>query len=88
MDMPRDFVGYSSNPPEFQWPDASRLALNLVINYEEGSERNPLDGDQELEPLSEAVYLVRPGERELALESFYEYGSRVVIWRLLYVLDR
>jgi peptidoglycan/xylan/chitin deacetylase (PgdA/CDA1 family) len=62
--------------------------LNLVINYEEGAERNPLDGDEVLEPLSEASYTVPPGQRELALESFYEYGSRVGIWRLLSLLDR
>jgi peptidoglycan/xylan/chitin deacetylase (PgdA/CDA1 family) len=87
MDMPRDFVGYSDAPPRFQWPNGARLALNIVVNYEEGAERNRLDGDEALEPLTEATYPARPGERELALESFYEFGSRVGIWRLIDLFD-
>lgn len=88
MDMPRDFIGYGNNAPKVQWPNGARLALNFVINYEEGSERNRLDGDEELEPLSEATYPSRPGERELTQESFYEYGSRVGIWRIMEVFAK
>ena len=88
MEIPRDFVGYGGRPPQFKWPGEARLALNIVVNYEEGAERNLLDGDQDLEPLTEAVYPARPGERELALESFYEFGSRVGIWRLIDLFDR
>ncbi len=88
MDMPRDFIGYGNKPPKFQWANGARLALNLVVNYEEGSERNRLDGDEELEPLTEASYPARPGERELASESFYEFGSRVGIWRIIDLFDK
>jgi peptidoglycan/xylan/chitin deacetylase (PgdA/CDA1 family) len=59
------------------------LAVNFVINYEEGAERSPLDGDIDREPLVEAQYSVPAGERELFMESTFEYGSRVGIWRLL-----
>lgn len=85
--MTRDLVGYADEPPDFEWPGGARLALNVVINYEEGSERNPLDGDDDLEPLVEARYAVPPGQRELFLESTYEFGSRVGIWRTLDALD-
>lgn len=85
--LPRDFVGYGANPPDFTWPNGARLAVNLVINYEEGAERNALDGDADREPLVEARYDVPQGERELFTESTFEYGSRVGIWRLLDVLD-
>jgi allantoinase len=88
MELPRDFVGYGDHPPAFQWPDGARLAVNIVVNYEEGSERNRVDGDEELEPLTEATYPALPGERELAQESLYEYGSRVGIWRLLHLFDQ
>jgi len=88
MDMPRDFIGYANAPPRFTWPEGAHLALNIVINYEEGAERNRLDHDDDLELLSEAPYRVPQGERELATESFYEFGSRVGIWRILSVLDR
>ncbi len=86
--MPRDFVGYADTPPGLEWPSGARLAVNLVINYEEGSERSPLDGDTEREPLVEAKYDVPAGERELFTESTFEYGSRVGLWRLLRLLDR
>src|SRR5207249_8415141 len=93
MDMPRDFVGYGASPPVFQWPGGARLALNLVINYEEGSERSPLDGDTSLDSASEPLAQVappdptRPPERPLISESVYEYGSRVAIWRLIHLFD-
>jgi len=93
MDMPRDFIGYGDSPPRFTWPGEARLALNLVINYEEGSERSPLDGDVMLDSASEPLAQVppvdpaRPPERPLISESVYEYGSRVAIWRLLDLFD-
>ena len=70
MEIPRDFVGYGGRPPQFKWPGEARLALNIVVNYEEGAERNLLDGDQDLEPLTEAVYPARPGERDKRLQGF------------------
>jgi peptidoglycan/xylan/chitin deacetylase (PgdA/CDA1 family) len=94
MDMPRDFIGYGAHPPQFEWPGGGRLAVNLVINYEEGSERSPLDGDTSLDTASEPlaqVAPVEPGrtiERPLISESVYEYGSRVAIWRLIELFDR
>lgn len=88
MEMPRDFIGYANKPPAFEWPGGARLALNIVVNYEEGSERNRVDGDEELEPLTEATYPVRPGEREFVAESVYEYGSRVGIWRIIDLFDK
>ncbi len=88
MDMPRDFIGYGRNPPRFEWPNGARLALNIVVNYEEGAERNPLDGDPQREDASEAVFPAQPGERETHQESVYEYGSRVGIYRIIDLFDR
>ena len=88
MDMPRDFIGYGRNPPKFEWPNGARLALNIVVNYEEGAERNPLDGDPQREDTSEAVFPAKPGERETHQESVYEYGSRVGIYRIIDVFDK
>jgi allantoinase len=79
-EMPRDFIGYGRNPPKFQWPGGARLALNIVVNFEEGAERNPLDGDPQQEMASEVAYPSREGERELTQESVSEYGSRVGIY--------
>jgi len=82
---PRDFIGYGANPPDPKWPGGARLALNFVINYEEGSEYNVHDGDG----FSEASLTDSPnssvprGERDLGAETMFEYGSRVGFWRLL-----
>lgn len=80
----RDFVGYGARPPRIRWPGGHRLALSIVVNYEEGGERCVLDGDAESETLnSDAVGAVsRAGGRNLAVESHYEYGSRVGFWRI------
>jgi len=85
--MQRNFVGYANNPPDFEWPGGHRLALNIVINYEEGAERTPSEGFPAGETLVEFKYHVDAGERELFEESTYEFGSRVGIWRLLNLLD-
>jgi allantoinase len=82
---PRDFIGYGANPPDPKWPGGARLALNFVINYEEGSEYNVHDGDG----FSEASLTDSPnssvprGDRDLGAETMFEYGSRVGFWRLL-----
>lgn len=83
----RDFVGYADRPPQPDWPGKARLALNLVLNYEEGSEYSILEGDDRVEVgLAEAVGgRVPQGQRDLAFESLYEYGSRVGVWRLLQI---
>src|ERR1043166_1849378 len=88
MDMPRDFIGYARNAPKFEWPNGARLALNIVVNYEEGAERNPLDGDPQREEASEAAFVVPPGERETHQESVWEYGSRVGIYRIIDLFDK
>ncbi len=82
---PRDMVGYGANPPDPKWPDGARLALNFVVNYEEGGENSVLHGDPHSETyLSEIVGVgALQGERSLTIESIYEYGSRVGVWRLL-----
>jgi allantoinase len=85
--LARDFVGYGGQPPEFEWPGGARLAVNIALNYEEGAERTPLEGDTDREPIVEAKYEVPEGERELFTESTFEYGSRAGIWRTLMLLD-
>ena len=81
----RDLIGYAGQPPDPKWPDGKRLALNFVINYEEGSEPSVPDGDGTSEQaLTEiAGYDFGSNERDLAAESMYEYGSRVGFGRLM-----
>jgi peptidoglycan/xylan/chitin deacetylase (PgdA/CDA1 family) len=83
---PRDFVGYGNRPPAFEWPNDARIALSIVVNYEEGSERSPLRGDLIAEPSGEADP-VPAGTRNLTNESLYAYGARAGFWRLLGLLD-
>ncbi len=80
----RDLVGYGPTLPDPRWPGGARLALQIVVNYEEGSEYTVLDGDDRTElGLAEAPGGRAPrGIRDLAMESMYEYGSRVGVWRL------
>ena len=82
---PRDMVGYGAEPPRIQWPNKARIALQFVLNYEEGGENCILHGDQASEAfLSEIVGAVPlSGVRHMNMESIYEYGSRVGVWRLL-----
>lgn len=85
----RDFCGYGSAQPTIAWPDGKRLALSLVVNYEEGGEMSVLDGDAEGENETEWGESPIPRtERDLAMESMFEYGSRVGVWRILEVLKR
>src|SRR6478672_6582989 len=87
-EMPRDFIGYGQQPPRVEWPHDARVAVNFAINYEEGAEFSPGEGDPQREMLSEVVFPAPPEERELASESIFEYGSRAGIWRLLRLFDR
>ncbi|MFV0244451.1 MAG: allantoinase PuuE [Qingshengfaniella sp.] len=82
---PRDMIGYGPTPPDPCWPDAARLALSFVVNYEEGGENSVLHGDAGSETyLSEIVGAgAVTGSREPTIESLYEYGSRVGVWRLM-----
>ena len=84
MESRRDFVGYGESPPDIQWPGGARLAVNFVLNYEEGSEYSLADGDGRSDAaLSEVAQPRVPrGQRDLGAESMFEYGSRVGFWRL------
>ncbi|MGB7756973.1 MAG: allantoinase PuuE [Salinisphaera sp.] len=84
-DYPRDMIGYGAHPPQAQWPGGARIAVQFVINYEEGSENNVLHGDAASESfLSEMVGTdAREGVRHMSMEWLYEYGSRAGFWRLL-----
>lgn len=86
---PRDLIGYGRTPPFADWPDGARLALQIVVNYEEGGERNILHGDVESECyLQEVVGIPSlPGVRDIEVESVYEYGSRAGLWRLLRLFE-
>src|SRR5215475_2734038 len=81
---PRDLVGYGRTPPQPRWPGGARIAVQFVMNYEEGGENCILDGDAASEAfLSEIVGAQPwPGQRHINMESIYEYGSRVGFWRL------
>ena len=83
-DYPRNMVGYGSSTPEVKWPNNARLALQIVLNYEEGGENNILHGDESSEAfLSEIVGAIPiKGARHINMESIYEYGSRRGFWRL------
>ncbi len=85
MTYPRDLVGYGQHPPDPRWPGGARLALSIVVNYEEGGERNVLHGDTESETFLQEVVGIPAsvGGRNLTVESMYEYGTRVALWRLL-----
>ncbi|MBB4727725.1 allantoinase PuuE [Xanthomonas arboricola] len=84
MSTARDLVGYGATPPAPQWPGGARIAVQFVINYEEGAENCVLNGDAGSEAfLSEMVGTqAQPGARAMAMESLYEYGSRAGFWRL------
>ena len=81
---PRDLVGYGAQPPNAQWPGGARVALQFVLNYEEGGENSVLHGDAGSEAfLSEIIGAASFPARHMSMESIYEYGSRVGVWRIL-----
>ena len=81
--MTRDLVGYGSAPPDPHWPGGARVAVQFVINYEEGAENSVLNGDERSEGfLSDMVGAATHPARAMAMESLYEYGSRAGFWRL------
>lgn len=82
---PRDMVGYGATPPDPKWPKGARLALQIVLNYEEGSEANILHGDAASECFLSDIVGAAPlyGVRHVNMESLYEYGSRAGFWRLM-----
>ncbi|KAA8735407.1 allantoinase PuuE [Acinetobacter qingfengensis] len=80
---PRDLIGYANQPPHAQWPNHAKIALQFVLNYEEGGEKNVLHGDSGSEQfLSEIFGAESYPDRHLSMDSMYEYGSRVGFWRI------
>jgi allantoinase len=80
---PRDLIGYGPTPPDPRWPGGARIAVQFVINYEEGAESSVVNGDAGSEAfLSEMVGAASHPARAMATESLYEYGSRAGFWRL------
>ena len=84
-DYPRDLVGYGPTPPHAAWPNGARVAVQFVLNYEEGAENCILHGDPASEVfLSEIIGAAAfDGARHMSMESIYEYGSRAGVWRIL-----
>lgn len=84
MFTPRDFVGYGRHTPNPHWPDGARIAVQFVINYEEGGENCILNGDAASEAFLSEIVGAEPrlGVRHMNMESIYEYGSRAGFWRL------
>jgi peptidoglycan/xylan/chitin deacetylase (PgdA/CDA1 family) len=84
----RDYVGYGRNVPKVVWPDGARIAVSLIVNYEEGSEVHMSADNANEAGLAELSYTMAPGYRDLAMESVYEYGQRAGIWRLQRLFDK
>ncbi len=86
MDYPRDMCGYGQRPPEANWPNGARTAVQFVINYEEGAENCVLHGDSASEAFLSEIVGAEPieGERHMNMESLYEYGSRAGFWEYLH----
>jgi putative urate catabolism protein len=84
LSYPRDLIGYGRNPPDPLWPTRARIALQFVVNYEEGGERSILHGDDTSEAFLSDVLGAQPcpNQRHMNVESMYEYGSRAGFWRL------
>ena len=77
----RDYVGYGRKVPRVRWPREARIAVSVVLNYEEGSEYSHPGGDKRNDGLQEVIYAMDPKYRDLAAESVFEYGSRAGVWR-------
>jgi allantoinase len=89
-DYPRDMIGYGAHPPHAQWPDGARIALQIVVNYEEGAENSILHGDPASETFLSDIVGAQPfiGKRHMSMEWLYEYGSRAGFWRLMRLFQR
>jgi len=87
---PRDLIGYGRTPPHADWPGGARIAIQLVLNYEEGGENSVLHGDAGAETFLSDMINPAPviGARHMSMEQIYEYGSRAGVWRLLRLFER
>ena len=85
MTYPRDMIGYGATPPRADWPGDARVAVQFVLNYEEGGENAILHGDPASEMFLSEIIGAAPfeGARHMSMESIYEYGSRAGVWRIL-----
>ncbi|MDU9007024.1 allantoinase PuuE [Sedimentitalea todarodis] len=86
---PRDMTGYGANPPKANWPNGAKIAIQIVLNYEEGGENNILHGDAASEAFLSEITGAQPwpGQRHWNMESIYEYGSRAGFWRVQRLLS-
>lgn len=83
----RDLRGYGGTWPDFAWPNGARLAVSVVINFEEGAEQQVGDGDPVSERIGEVLSVVEPGVRDMGQEQTFAYGTRAGLWRMLAALD-
>lgn len=89
MTYPRDLIGYGRHTPDPRWPGGAAIAVQFVLNYEEGGENNVLDGSPHSETfLSEMTPADAFPNRHMSMESLYEYGSRAGLWRVLRAFER
>ncbi|KAF8855215.1 hypothetical protein BDZ45DRAFT_595897, partial [Acephala macrosclerotiorum] len=89
-DFPRDSIGFGRKSLNPKWPNGAKIAVSFVINYEEGAERSALNGNERSEngPWEQSHVPFRMGERATNVESDYDYGSRVDVWRLVNLFER
>ncbi|MFC3851236.1 allantoinase PuuE [Salinispirillum marinum] len=88
-EYPRDLIGYAGRPPQANWPGKAKIAVQFVLNYEEGGENCVLHGDAHSETfLSEIIGAAPYPSRHMSMESIYEYGSRAGLWRILREFER
>lgn len=87
-DPHRDLVGYAGKWPGMRWPNGARLAVSVVVNFEEGAEWQVGDGDPVSERIGEVISVVEPGRRDQGQEQIFAYGTRAGFWRMLDALDR
>ena len=85
---PRDLIGYGSRRPVVHWPNGARVAVSLVVNFEEGAELAIGDGDEKNEQIGEVLSVVKAGQRDLGQEEIFAYGMRSGLWRFLDAFDR
>src|ERR1700680_4613572 len=83
---PRELIGYGEHLPRVRWANGAKVAVQIVVNYEEGSEKTFAMGDKVNDGMYELPFAV-DDQRDLAVESMYEYGSRAGIWRLFRIFD-
>jgi peptidoglycan/xylan/chitin deacetylase (PgdA/CDA1 family) len=85
--MSRDLVGYAGTWPDIIWPGGRKLAVSIVVNFEEGAELQVGDGDSVSEGIGEVMSIVAPGKRDMGQEQIFAYGMRAGLWRMLDAMD-